>query len=197
MKAWSLFGACLVACSTQSNTSDSGKDAGADVIADASADVIEDVKADAPQEAGNDAGCNEVTNVGTVIQQLNVASAPVTGDGGTIATGTYVCTAAVVYTGADGGSGPTGTTIQETVLFHDGRTYERVASIVSGAGADGSPIRQNGSYTLAGSTISITQTCPPGAQPFTSYDSDGTKLHIYAPAAGPGNPGVMFEYTKQ
>ena len=189
MKAWSVFGACLLACSSQTNTSDGGTDA--------SADVIDDVKADAPQEAGKDAGCNSLTNVGTVIQQMNVASDPVTGDGGTIVLGTYVCTAAVIYTGADGGSGPTGTTFQDTVFFPDAGTYEQVTSIVNDAGADGSPIHHNGNYTLAGSTISITQTCPAGTQPFTTYDSNGTKLHIYAPAAGQGNPGLMLEYTKQ
>ena len=75
-------------------------------------------------------------------------------------------------------------------------TYERVASIVDDAGMDGSPLRQNGGFTIDGGSMKVTQTCPKGSQPFTSYDSDGTKLRIYAPAGAFG-PGVMFEYTKK
>jgi hypothetical protein len=190
MKKWSLLGTCLLACSSPSTSTDGGTDASG---SDAQADV-------AQANDGGDGGptgCNGLANVGPVTPQTFVASDPVTGDGGVIGEGTYVCTAAVVYTGADGGSGPTGTTLQDTLQISDGGVYQRVLSIVNDAGADGSPMHQNGHYTLGGSSISITQTCPPGAQPFNSYDSSGTKFHVYAPAAGPGNPGLMFEYTKQ
>ena len=182
---------CLVACSSEDTSGDGGTDA--------SADVTRDVTADASNEGGNDSGptaCNALSNIGTVIPQTYVALAAVSGDGGTIAAGTYVLTAAAVYTGTDGGSGPTGTTFQDTLALADGGAYERVASIVNDAGVDGSPFHQNGGIVLNGSSIQITQTCPSGMQPFTSYDSNGTKLHIYAPAAG-NNPPVMFEYTKQ
>jgi hypothetical protein len=192
MRARCALALCLLACSSENASNDGG--------ADASIDAAQDAASDAPQETGKDGGptaCNTVANVGTVIQQTYVATAPVTGDGGVLVEGTYVLTAAAAYTGTDGGSGPTGTTFQDTAVLDDAGAYQRVVSIVNDAGLDGSPIHQNGSFVLNGSSIQVTQTCPPGSQPFTSYDSDGTKFHVYAPAAGPGNPAVMFEYTKQ
>jgi hypothetical protein len=179
----------LLACSNQNQSGDGGTDA-----------KVDDVTADAPQDSGTDSGplgCNTVSNIGTVIQQMYVATDPVTGAGGVIAAGTYALTAAAVYTGAGGGSGPTGTTFADTVVFESGNMYERVASIIDDAGLDGSPIRQNGSYLLDGSSIQVTQTCPKGFQPFTSYDSDAMKVQVYAPPGGPGKPALMFEYTKQ
>jgi hypothetical protein len=188
MKRWGVLGVLavgvfLLRCSSDGTTSDGGTVA----------------TLDAAQEAGTDSGptgCNSASNIGTVVSQTFVATDPVTGDGGVLVQGTYVLTAAAVYTGVDGGSGPTGTTFQDTAILDDAGAYERVASVINDAGLDGSPLRQNGSFAIDGGSIHVTQTCPAGSQPFTSYDSNGTVFHIYAPAAGP-NPGVMFEYTKQ
>lgn len=187
MRARFAMAMCLVACSNQNPSDGGGTDAS-----------VDNVTTDAPQESGKDSGtaCNTLSNLGAVIPQTFVALDPVAGDGGSIAPGTYVLTAAAVYTGADGGNGPTGTSFADTLAMADAGTYERVASIIDDAGFDGSPVHQNGSFVLNGSSIQVKQTCPAGTQPFTSYDSNGTKLHLYAPAAG-GNPAVMFEYTKQ
>lgn len=166
---------------------------------DASVDAVGDATADALQDSGTDTGstaCNALSNVGAVVQQMYVATDPVTGSGGAIPAGTYVLTAAAIYTGPDGGVGPTGTTLADTLAIANGGKYERVASIVNDAGLDGSPVHQNGGFTVDGGSMQLLQTCPLGSQPFKSYDSDGTKLRIYAPAEGFG-PGVMFEYTKQ
>lgn len=188
MKRISLVAlACLVACSSGNTTVDGGTDASVDATVDA------------PQEAGNDSGpaaCNELLNVGTVVQQTFVATEAVSGAGGLLAEGTYVLTAAVVYTGTGGGTGPTGTTFQDTLTIEASYLYQRVTSIIDGARFDGSPIHQSGAFVVDGSSIEVTQTCPPGVQPFTSYDSNGTQVHIYSPAAG-SIPAVMFEYTKQ
>lgn len=184
MRARFAFVVCLLACSNQDQSSDGG--------VDASVDVAKDVTADAPppQDAGSDADaeCNMLTNIGTVVPQTFVATDAVTGDGGTVVPGTYVLTAAAIYTGADGGAGPTGTSYKDTLALADGGTYERVASVIVDGGSNS--FRQNGYFVLNGSSIQVKQTCPMGSQPFTSYDSNGSKLHIYA-------PGVMFEYTKQ
>jgi hypothetical protein len=191
MTARFAFALCLVACSTESSSSVGG--------ADASVDAVGDVAADAPQDSGADTGstaCNALSNVGAVVQQMYVAAAPVTGGGGAIATGTYALTAAAVYSGPDGGVGPTGTTFADTLALSNGGAYERVVSVVNDAGLDGSPVHQNGGFAIDGGSIEVNQTCPPAPQPFTSYDSDGTKLRIYAPAGILG-PGLMFEYTKQ
>jgi len=183
-----VLATCLFACSSENPTNDAG--------ADASADVSTDAKMEAAAEAGNpDAGCNTVTNVGTTVPQLFVATDAVTGDGGgVIGAGTYVCTTAAVYTGPDGGGGPTGTSFRDTVVIDDAGAYERAATISNDAGA--SDFRENGHFILNGSSITITQTCPAGTQPFNSYDSNGATFHVYAPALG-SNPAVMFEYTKQ
>ena len=182
MKAWwCLLGVCLLGCSSQDPSSSDG---GANGSAD-------DAQPDAPKPS--DGGCNNLANIGPVVQEMYVASDPPTGDGGTIADGTYACTAVVIYTGPDGGTGAVGATIQDTVAVN-GTVYERVYSAVNDAGDDGSTFHQNGHFTLSGgSGISIAATCPTVLkQPFTSYDSDGTKLRFYAPG-----PRWMFEYTKQ
>jgi hypothetical protein len=182
------IGSFVLGCSSDGTTSDGGTDASNDVTTP-----------DAAQEAGKDSGptgCNSTSNIGMVVPQTFVATDAVTGDGGVLVQGTYALTAAVVYTGVDGGSGPTGTTYQDTAILDDAGVYERVASVINDAGLDGSPLRQNGSFAVDGGSIHVTQTCPAGTQPFTSYDSNGTVFHIYAPAAGP-IPAVMFEYTKQ
>lgn len=176
----------LSACSSESPGMDAGADAGAD--------VVETV--DAAKEASVDSGCNGVTNIATAIPQTFVASDPVVGDGGALVPGMYVCTAAVVYTGADGGTGPTGLTIRDTVELDDAGAYERAFAFTNDAGLDSSTT-QNGTITTNGGSLTVKQTCPSGLQPFNSFDSNGTVFHIYAPAAGAGNPAVMFEYTKQ
>jgi hypothetical protein len=194
-KGFWVIGVCLLGCSSQDATGGSGTDASTDMTADATVDATADAAADAAE--GGLTECNALSNVGTVIQQMYVSTDGVVGDGGALAAGTYVLTAAAVYTGPDGGTGPTGTALADTVALAGGGGYERVVSIINDAGLDGSPIHQNGSFTLFdGGGIQVNQSCPAGAQPFTSYDSDGTTLRIFAPAAGP-NPAVMFEYTKQ
>ncbi len=194
--------AVAVGCSSSSTTPSGGTDAsGGDATAttDATTDAGRDATTDPPQDSGADTGpaaCNALANLGAVVPQMYIATDPVTGDGGAIPAGTYVLTAAAVYTGPDGGVGPTGTTFADTLALANGGKYERVASVVNDAGLDGSPLHQNGEFTTDGGSMRVVLTCPSGSQPFTSYDSDGTKLRIYAPAAAFG-PGVMFEYTKR
>lgn len=193
MRTQFAFALCLMASGCQNSPS------GTDASVDASVDEIGDVTADAPQDSGTDTGstaCNALTNVGPVVQQMYVASNPVTGDGGVIATGTYVLTGATVYSGPDGGVGATGTTYADTLAMSDGGTYERAATVVDDPALEPLYYRQNGRITSDGGSLQVTQTCPAGRQPFTSYDSDGTRLRIYAPAGALG-PGVMFEYTRQ
>lgn len=140
--------------------------------------------------------CNAVSNVGMLVEQMYVATAAVTGSGGAITNGTYVLTAAAAYTGPGGSTGPTGATLVDTIVLADGGSYERVFTVMNAPGPDGT-FHANGTYTTDGASIDVVQTCPAGAQPFTSYDSDGTVLRIYAPAASALEPGVMFEYTRR
>jgi hypothetical protein len=162
-------------------------------------DARVEVTADASEDSGRDTGsteCNALSNIGTVVPVMNVATAPATGSGGVIASGTYVLTAASIYTGPGGSEGPSGATLADTLVVADGGDYERVFAVVNGPAPDGT-YRQNGRFVTDGASIEVTQTCPPGRQPFTSYDSDGTTVRIYAPAAGARSPAVSFEYTRQ
>lgn len=192
MRPLFAFTLCWMACGCPS--SPSGTDASVDPV-----DAAAPPDALTLDDAGSDAGpteCNALTNLGTVVQQMYVATAGETGSGGTITSGTYILTAASVYTGAGGSTGPTGATLADTLVLADGATYERVFTAMNAPGPDGT-FHQSGTYTTDGASIQATQTCPPGTQPFTSYDSDGTVFRIYAPATGPLDQGLMFEYTRQ
>ncbi|MBX7194359.1 MAG: hypothetical protein K1X94_20050 [Sandaracinaceae bacterium] len=178
----------VMACGCPS--SPSGTDAGADGGTDA---FIERTPDAAEGTDGGPMACNSVTNVGTAITQTNVATAPVSGAGGVIAPGMYVLTEAVIYTGPTGMTGPTGLTFTDTVVLAADGSYDRAFSVV-GPGADGTPMYQSGTFTTDGASLTVTQTCPAGRQPFTSYDSDGTTLRIYSPG-DPSFPATMFEYT--
>ncbi len=203
MRARFMVAACVMIFSCQSTPSGGATDASSDVSGDVPGDVSGDAGGDASVDAAQDQGtdseskeCNSLVNVGAAVRQMFVATRAATGDGGVIVNGTYVLTAAVVYSGPDGSVGPTGTTFTDTLAMLNGGAYERVVSAVNDAGLDGSPIRQSGRYTSDGGGLQVTQTCPPDRQPFTSYDSDGTRFRIYAPATVLG-PGVMFEYTRR
>lgn len=197
---------CFLVCGCQGSPSggadasgDAAGDAVADTMDDASSDVVSDASGDVSRAADADAGsteCNTLANVGTVVRQMFVATRPATGDGGVIAAGTYVLTAAVVYTGPGGAVGETGTTYSDTVAIASEGAYERVALVVESAGTEGTSLRQNGRFTTDGGGLEVVQTCPMGRQPFRSFDSDGTRLRIYAPT-GAGSPGLMFEYTRR
>lgn len=184
---------CVLACGSQDPTV-AATDAGVDVTGEeGGTDAPVDGAADAPKEVGT--GCNDLVNVGAVVPQMFVTTDPVTGAGGSVVPGTYVLTAASVYVGPSGGSGPTGLTLQDTLSIAEGLLYRRV--VVFGDDSGGAPktVRQNGTFTVTGSSIKVTQTCPAGSQPFTSYDAVGAKIRIHAPAVGP-NPALTFEYTK-
>lgn len=211
MRVRTALALCFMACSCQGSPSggvadasgDDVRDAVVDTVSDASGDASNDASndasGDAPQDPGTEAGsteCNALANVGAVVRQMYVATRPATGNGGALVAGTYVLTAAVVYTGPGGGDGETGTTVSDTLALSDEGAYERVALVMESADVDGTSLRQNGRFTTDGGSLRVTQTCPPGRQPFTSYDSDGTRFRIYAPDGRTG-PGAMFEYTRR
>jgi hypothetical protein len=78
---------------------------------DAATDVVTDV---GPPDAGplsrctGDGVCNNVANIAQTIQVGYVASDPPAAQGGSIVDGIYALTAARIYVGIDGGSGPIG-----------------------------------------------------------------------------------------
>jgi hypothetical protein len=176
---------CLVACSGTDPTSDSGVDAGPDGgLQDGGNTQPTDGGQDAgtPQtDGGQDAGpqsCSGfVTDAGEVAQMFVRGSTPV-GTGGTIVDGVYDITSWSVYTGALGATGPTGVMVSATQVISAGvYQYNHLAR----EGDAGVVLDTNGTFaTPDGGLLVGEQLCPPGAQPFTSYTTDGTNLVLYS-----------------
>lgn len=110
----------------------------------------------APDSAPADAPgtCKVETDIGSTVQEMNVATAvPAPQGGGPLVDGTYTLTALTRYTGAGGATGPTGTSISETSYLLAGASH-----LVRTTGLE----EQYEAYTLApsGTAIVIVQTCP-------------------------------------
>jgi hypothetical protein len=197
---WWVIGVSLIGCSSSSTTPGSnGTDAGHDATTpDGGGEA--DSGSDGPSDGGESDGgmaCTNIANVGTVVHYIDVPTdQPIAQGGGPPSDGTYVITAASLYTGDGGASGPTSTTIQETVVV-SGMSYDQVSAAANG-GQDAGVVYQSGHFTVNGAGISIVRVCPSFAMyPFNSYDFDGRRFRIYGPANGPNNPPVVVEYTKQ
>src|ERR1019366_7009192 len=105
MKLRSLLPCILLlipACSSSPGDS-TATDAGTDAAQDAGHDAANDAATDAPQ------ACNALVNGAPTIPIDQVASEPPLPQGGTVVDGTYWLTAVVIYTGASGPTGASGT----------------------------------------------------------------------------------------
>lgn len=193
MKAWlGLAGlgvaVFLVACSGNDPGTDAGTDAGMSADAgkdggDSQPDAGRDGGVDAGVDAGTmqDAGnqCSGIVTDAGEIEQLFVAAATPVGVGGTIVAGSYDVTAWSVYTGADGGTGPTGVLVVAVMVIEPGGIYRYQHRMRQGGASF--MLDTNGTFTtLDGGVVVGQQLCPPGAQPFTSYSTDGTNLLMYS-----------------
>ena len=123
-----------------------------------------------PPDAGP---CNTIADVGTDVAQVGVAEAAPAATGGTIVDGTYVVTSAVVYTGAGGLTGPSGSIVHATSV-NTGGAYEYVdtgtnASVTSGM------------YQTSGTnTILVLQYCPTQTViNFSTYTASPTEFTLY------------------
>ncbi len=123
-----------------------------------------------PDTAG---ACNAIDNVADVVTTTRVAEAYPKLAGGTIADGTYVVTAVTEYTGAGGATGPrAGDTMKQTLRLAGGK-FE-IARIQDG----GAEKRSAGTFTTAGSTFTMTGTCPTtGALPI-EFEATGTTVKL-------------------
>jgi hypothetical protein len=140
--------------------------------------------------------CNAVDNTAATIDRTQVAEALPIGDaaGGTFAPGTYFRTAATVYTGVGGGTGPNGVTDRQTVVLSAasaGGTAFVAQSVQSmNGGAD-----QRGTLmgTPSGTTVSLVITCPVSA-PFADfpYTATSTGYTVYNTV-----DNVVEVYTRQ
>jgi len=175
MKARFAVALCLVGCSSQNAVSDGGVDAATDAtIADGGGDAQ-------PTDAGTDSSlsCSGLVIDAGAIAPVFVATPPPVGTGGTIVDGVYDITAWSVYTGADGGTGPTGEMTAGAMVIQAGAYRYRHDVRQGDAGA---VVDTNGTFTTPdGGALVGQQNCPTqGPQPFTSYSTDGGVLVMYS-----------------
>jgi len=122
-----------------------GTDAGGDAASDAhSLADTGDGGLDAP------IACNTLVNSASAIPIEQVASDPPAPAGGTPVDGTYALTAAVIYTGAGGPTGASGTT--QTTLQITGGTIQVASS--------GDPATRTVTFTTSGTSLASVDTCP-------------------------------------
>jgi hypothetical protein len=137
----------------------------------------EDARADAAGGA-----CNTLMNTAPLVSEEEVAMAAPKPMGGTVSDGTYFLTTATLFTGPQGGTGPTGTQYQ-WVTKTSGDAYE-VSLSITGRGASDSVT--SGTSVASGSTVSFTQTCPVAKNATSTYgfDADGTSVTLYGTQLG-------------
>jgi hypothetical protein len=132
-------------CSSSSPDPSSETDAGNDAASDAhSLPDTNEAAVDAPTV------CNSLPNTASSVSIEQLASEPPAPQGGTIVDGTYALTAAVIYTGSGGPTGPSGTT--QTTLQISGATIQVVS--------DGEPATRTVTFTTSGTSIQSVDTCP-------------------------------------
>jgi hypothetical protein len=140
--------------------------------------------------------CNTVGNTATTIDETQVAGALPTAEaaGGSFASGTYFRTAATVYTGSGGPTGPNGVTDKQTIVLSNasagGGAFVAQSVQSTNGGAD-----QRGTLTgtPSGTTVSLLITCPVSA-PFGAfpYTAAATSFTLYNTLNN-----VVEVYTKQ
>lgn len=136
----------------------------------------------ASNDGGGDSGdsgaaCNTLPNEGNFVDQNRIVGEPQTGIGGAIVDGTYELTAADVYVGAGGVPGPSGVTYKGALRITTG-TLERVTTLQASQGATPVETRSIGDYVAAGTTFTVTQSCPAAFQDQYTYSVQNNTLNI-------------------
>lgn len=124
---------------------------------------------------------------------MRVAAAAPTATGGTIADGTYYATKWEEYTGPGGATGPTSMTIKEMYVISNATpttaTVNRALTISPTGATD---TRQTSTWNFAGSTISVSVSCPkgPGAGSSLQYSAAASEFKV-------NMGGLVTTFTKQ
>jgi hypothetical protein len=135
--------------------------------------------------SGSPGACNQVMNVGTVVNATCVTGSPPAMTGGTIADGTYVLVSATAYaTTCSGVTLPTGG--PTTVVFAAG--CEQSIDVTGGA--------QTYTWTTSGSTLTTNEVCPgAGTVENIPYTATATTLAELAPLSA--NIQILSVFQKQ
>jgi hypothetical protein len=169
---------CLLAAACSSSNDDS---AATDATPPADAAAADPPRDAATREAVTDAGleaaadaakakCNALENVATdvpVVAQPATAPPP---EGGALASGTYVLTSAVEYTGPGGMSGATSKSMRMTIRIHaNGSDAETVFEGVN----------RTATLTTSGTTLRAATICPGTSTDENGYTATPTTLTVY------------------
>jgi hypothetical protein len=169
-----------------------GTDAGGDAAGDAHStpdtqgpgdSAASDAAADAPPV------CNTLVNSGATVTVDQVASDPPAPQGGTLLDGRYTLTTAVIYTGASGPTGSTGTAQM---------TLQVMGNTVQVAGT-GQPATRTVTITTSGTSIDSVDTCPDTDTRSDTYTATPTTFTIQLDGGtdDAGARTVVETFTKQ
>lgn len=168
-------------------TSDGGGDGGITTIDGGGVDTAEPppiydtgFKPDTSPPPPTDVGpptCNDLANVGDVIDEMRIAAPlPTLAGAASIAPGTYVLVKNEIYTGSGGAGGKTGKTLRETLSISPGVVQASISQ-------NGSPDHHtNTTYSIVGAALRAKGTCDDssttlGGADF-AFDATATTLRI-------------------
>jgi hypothetical protein len=183
----------------QDASDDAVQDASDDAVQDAADDVVQDASDDADTDAGLDGGsvdasdggacdagtnCNCLDDTSSSITMYESAGTPPTAAGGTIVPGLYYLTSDVYYDGNTTSDG----LVSETMQI-DGNGNAALTSLV------GYVTKEMDTYTINGTSFTLTMTCPTSYVTAFDYTATSTMLTLILDD-GYGNK-LVLEYTKQ
>ena len=114
--------------------------------------------------------CNTLTDDGPTITLMAVVGQAPTPAGGTVVDGTYVLAATTLYTAATTMIPPT---TSSAVIQIAGSTMQQVGLI------NGQEKRYTSTFTVTGTTVATTDTCPAPSMGSHQYTATTTELRIY------------------
>jgi hypothetical protein len=148
--------------------------------------------ADASVDAGDGGACNALAVNGVFVDRIGVVGDPPAPTGGTIADGKYDLTDYRVYVGSSGTPGPTGTSVQQTVQIAGGVVQSIMnVKVDLDAAPTQSHARTTSTFTVQGTSLFVTQTCPTqAASRQQSFSASNTQLLLIDPQSR-----EQFTYT--
>ncbi len=136
-----------------------------------------DAGGDATEDATTDAGdaCTALDPLAhPAVEKTWVATATPAPAGGTLSPGTYVLTKYEQFTGPTGDSGPIGLRYRAVIAI-SGAGFERA---FTGSGI-GTPVLESGTWAVAGTNVTLTNTCPDPFPKTWGYTASATQLVVF------------------
>ncbi|AKU95978.1 hypothetical protein AKJ09_02642 [Labilithrix luteola] len=142
-------------------------------------------------DAGDAGACNDIANNGLLVDQNGQLGDPLPSNGGTIVDGNYDLTQADVFVGLGGVAAPTGVSLRSSINVTAGVIQQVLSTRHQTSNAV--ETRSTQSYTVSGSTIVLTNTCPTaGLMTSDGYTASDTQLILTNPSTK-----EVFTFTKR